>query len=142
MKPFILSSVIAIAFTSQIATTASAGDLKINIKQGMTYEAARKSLIKSGWQTTVMHQLPNGTAVCYDYDYNKESADKCFHEISSCSGTGANFCKAVFFDGDNNYLEVITSGEGDDTEIGYIKKWSKTKTMPEEVDAHQLQAEQ
>lgn len=115
----------------------SAADLRVNIKQGMTYEKARKALIKSGWQTTVMHQLPNGTPVCSDYEWNKETNKKCFYEIVSCSGTGMGFCSAVFYDGGNKYLEVITSGEGDDTEIGYVRKWNKSSSMPQEIEIHE-----
>jgi hypothetical protein len=77
------------------------------LKQGMSYDQARKILVDSGWQAILLspnrdwRQVGTGTTRFRDLGYD---------EVVSCSGTGLGFCLFEFASADNRKLVVITAG--------------------------------
>jgi hypothetical protein len=116
---------------SILVSSAFAEGLPVKIKKGMPYLKARKILINSGWQAITIHTTPNGTPTCWaDWEGAKDKESCKYEEIDSCSGTGMGFCKMWFFDGENKFLRIITSGgEPPDAEIN---SWNKRKEPPSE----------
>jgi hypothetical protein len=86
------------------------------LKQGMSYAAARKMLINSGWQGII--GSPNSkTFFQYDYIANKLG----YYEVDDCSGTGLGLCRFLFTNQNNKRLVIVTANN----EVGkpIVNRW-------------------
>ena len=64
---------------------------EVPLKKGMPYEAARRILIKKGWQPNLQ-----GTPRNLENRSVKELFDLGYEEIKDCSGTGEGPCRFEF----------------------------------------------
>lgn len=78
------------------------------VKQKMKYSQIRSILIDHGWQAVYNHIYY--TEYISERDIHMLEING-WHEVDSCAGTGAGFCKFDFVDVYNNKLSVTTIGD-------------------------------
>lgn len=76
------------------------------LRQEMSYHEARKLILNAGWQ--VEYRNPNGNRQLTGSLYRLVN-NFGYNEFADCSGTGAGFCLASFFDAYGNKLAVVTA---------------------------------
>jgi TIR domain-containing protein len=86
------------------------GQLSVPNLYGKTYDAARKVLIRAGWQ-------PNAKHVSHGGDAQVQSGNgpifwhRGYWELEACAGAGAAECSFEFIDPSGRVLVVVTEGE-------------------------------
>ena len=89
--------------TLLVPTIAVAQTIPKNLKQGMPYAQARKTLLNSGWQA-VAHSPNRDRFGAMNYLINKLG----YNEVETCSGTGMGFCRFSFTNANGQKLAVVT----------------------------------
>lgn len=84
------------------------------LRQGMTYSAARTILIESGWQAVFNAQLVNTPSMSGVVNYFFK--EKQYTEIVDCAGTGMGLCLFEFKNAKGKKLFVITANNGPERE--------------------------
>ncbi|WP_155968003.1 hypothetical protein [Kamptonema formosum] len=84
------------------------------LRQGMTYSAARTMLIESGWQAVFNSQLLNTPSASGAVNYFFK--EKQYTEIVDCAGTGMGLCLFEFQNAAGKKLFVITANNEPDRE--------------------------
>lgn len=76
----------------------------------LTYDQARKTLIKAGW-IPALRRWQDGDSIDVQSGNGPVFWERGYKELVSCSGTGEAFCKFAYFDPRDHVLTVITAGE-------------------------------
>ena len=88
--------------TLLVPTIAVAQTIPKNLKQGMPYAQARKTLLNSGWQA-VAHSPNRDRSGAMNYLIKLG-----YNEVETCSGTGMGFCRFSFTNANGQKLAVVT----------------------------------
>lgn len=89
------------------------GQLPVPKIYGISYDAARKILIKRGWLPATQHML-HGNTVDVQSGNGPIFWKRGYWELESCSGTGMAYCLFKFVDPSGRVLAVVTEGEEDE----------------------------
>lgn len=90
-----------------------AGQAAVPKIYGLSYDEARKLLIREGWIPTKRYHT-EATSLDVQSGNGPTFWDRGYWEIVSCSGTGAGYCAFHFSDPSGRYLAVTTEGEEDE----------------------------
>lgn len=131
MKKQLISTLAIIAFTLTMSVKAEevckpVKHAKVSTITNLTYQKARKALIKAGWQP-LQTKTFNDVAkeVSEDPDLSAGNGmifwNKGYVEIEGCAGTGLSPCAFLFKDIYSNQLRVTTAGEENPKDKAYAK---------------------
>ena len=95
-------------------TADTSGQLPIPKIYGQSYDAARRILIKAGWQPN-KHESNYGTEADVQSGNGPLFWQRGYWELDACSGTGVAHCLFEFVDPAQRVLIVVTEGEEDES---------------------------
>jgi hypothetical protein len=105
----------------------------------LTYDQARKLLIKAGW-IPALRPWQDGDSVDVQSGNGPVFWKRDYKELESCSGTGEAFCKFAFFDPRDHILTVVTAGEEWEDGSGKAKvRFAHLETPEEKADREDVE---